>query len=100
MIRTTAGQLLINESLPEDLRDYKRTLDSKGIKNLMREVAQRYPDRYVDVSKRLADIGREAATESGGTSIGPEHLSKAKAAIKYEAQIRAQLKQILDRDDL
>lgn len=100
MIRTTVGQLLVNEALPEDLRDYNRTLSKKGVTDLMRDVAQRYPDRYVDVSKRLADIGREAATESGGTSAGPEHFSKAKASIKFEAEVRQQLRNILNNEKL
>lgn len=100
MIRTTAGQFLINDALPAELRDYSRKLDKKGVMELMRTVAQKHPDEYVKISKRLSDIGREAATESGGTSIGPEHLTKSQASVKYGQQIRDRLKVILANKEL
>ena len=44
-----AIQLLVNESLPEDLRDYSRTYDKDSINELMTAVADRYPDRYAEI---------------------------------------------------
>jgi len=38
-METTLGQFLINEVLPEDLRDYNRVLDKKGVDALLQKVA-------------------------------------------------------------
>lgn len=98
--RATLGQLLVNEALPESLRDYNRVLDKKGMVSLLQTVATEHPDRYREVSKALADIGREAATESGGNSFGLAHMKKAAAGRKYQQLMQSRLRQILDRDDI
>jgi hypothetical protein len=100
VLRATAGQILVNDALPEDLRDYSRVLDKDGMKALMRQVAQKYPDRYRDISKRLADLGRYAASESGGYSFGIEHMAKTKAGRKYEEQVRKRVTEILNNPGL
>ena len=100
MLRTTLGQLLVNDALPERLRDRNRVLDKKGMSTLLEQVANEHPDEYRDISKALADIGREAATESGGNSFGLAHMKKAKAGLKYQRMMQDRLKKILDRDDL
>lgn len=64
-MRTTAGQILLNEVLPEDLRDYRRVLDKKGLKELLREVYERHPDQYKEIVHRLADVGSKAVYRSG-----------------------------------
>ncbi len=100
MLRTSMGQLLINEALPEDMRDYDRTLDKKGMNTLLRELAQKHPEKYPEVSKKLNDIGRTVATEFGGYTFGLEHLRKSKVGKRYEQELRAKVKQILDNDRL
>lgn len=100
MLRTSVGQLLVNEALPEDMRDYARVLDKKSVGELLNALATRHPDKYVEVSKKLNDVGRTAATESGGYTFGLEHLRTAAAAKKYRDEIDRRLKHILDRDDL
>ena len=99
MLRTTLGRLLVNEALPEDLRDHARVLDKKGLSELMRQVAIKHPDKYVEISKKLVDIGREASTEGGGNSFGLKHMKKAKAAFAAQKELDRKLKQILDDDD-
>jgi hypothetical protein len=99
-MRTTVGQLLINRALPEPMRDYNRVLNKDGMKQLFNRLATEFPDQYREVSKKLADIGREVATESGGNSFGIEHMMKAKAGLKYQQLLKDRLKKILDRDDL
>ena len=91
MRRTTLGRFLVNEALPEDLRDDSRILDKKGLSDLMRQLALKHPDKYVEVSKKLSDIGREASTEGGGNSFGLKHMKKAKAALE-EAGGKVELK--------
>ena len=62
-----AVQLLINSLLPEDLRDYTRTYDTKAIGKLLSTVAERYPDRYAEIAKGIADVGRKASYLQGET---------------------------------
>ena len=62
-----AVSLLINSVLPEDLRDNGRPLDKKSTEKLLAEIGQRYPDRYADVVKVIADAGRRAAYFQGET---------------------------------
>jgi len=100
MLRMTMGQLLVNEALPEDMRDPSRVLDKKGMSVLLRELAQKHPEKYVEVSHKLSNIGRDVATEFGGYSFGLEHLRKAEASKVQQLKTKAQLKRILDNDDL
>lgn len=62
-----AVQLLVNSHLPEDLRDYNRPLDSKGIGKLMATIGKEHPDDYERVSKAISDIGRNASYAQGET---------------------------------
>lgn len=94
MLKTTLGRLLVNDALPEDMRDYSgaMVLDKKGISKLLQEVAERYPERYRDVSHKLAQIGQETAYHTGGFSFGIDDLKITPAA----AAIREQLRQKVD----
>ena len=56
-----AVHLLVDSKLPEDLRDPSRKYDTKSVSALMTAVAQRYPDRYDEISKAISDIGRNAS---------------------------------------
>ena len=67
-METTAGQILINEALPEDMRDHSRVLDKKGIQALMTELAHKHPDRYVEVNQKLHMLANEAVTLHGGSA--------------------------------
>jgi len=94
MLSTTAGQFLINESLPPDLRDYNRVLDMKGIKKLFQDIAEKHPDNYKDITKKLFDIARTSAYETGGYSFALEHLTKAKSAKAITEKIRQKVNAI------
>lgn len=96
MLQTTAGQLLVNELLPKDLRDYDRTLDKKGISVLLRSVADGYPQRYRELVKELSDVGRDVAYSTGGFSFGLKHLRKSRAAINAYGKLALKLSQITD----
>lgn len=98
--RTTMGRLLVNEALPEDMRDDARVLDKKGINTLLRDLAEKHPDKYVEVSKKLNDIGRTVATEFGGYSFGLEHLKTSQIAQKNRAEIQTKVAQILGNERL
>jgi len=53
----TVGQIMVNQTLPEDIRDYKRVLDKKNTKAVMQAVAEKYPDRYENIMHEIKKIG-------------------------------------------
>lgn len=92
-MKTTVGQILINESLPEPLRDYERPLDRKTVHQLLRTVAQHYPEQYNDVTYALMNVGANAATIAGApASIS---LDSMRAGLKA-GQLRRDLRQKID----
>ena len=64
---TTIGQVLVNDALPPQFRDYDRVMDSKGIEEVLQAVAREAPETYASVTKRLMDIGNAAAYDTGTT---------------------------------
>ena len=62
-----AIQLLVNSKLPEDLRDYERSMDKKSISALLADVARKYPERYEEIAKNISDVGRNASYLQGET---------------------------------
>jgi DNA-directed RNA polymerase subunit beta' len=94
MLKTTLGNLMVNESLPEDMRDYGRVLDGAGIKKLFQDVAVRHPDKYREVAKRLSDVGRDVAYSTGGFSTSLEDMRPSRAAERIKEQIRRDVQMI------
>lgn len=62
-----AIQLLVNQALPEELRNYSRTMDSTSIGALMAEVARKHPEQYEGIAKTISDLGRKASYLQGET---------------------------------
>jgi|SaaInlV_165m_DNA_1040744.scaffolds.fasta_scaffold08299_3 hypothetical protein len=62
-----AIDLLLNSYLPEDLRDYSRQYDKKGLHTLMADIAKKHPDKYRELSKVISDTGRNASYIQGET---------------------------------
>lgn len=96
----TAGQILVNEILPPDMRKPGLVLDKKGLASLLSEVAKKYPEKYKDISYKLGKIGYEAAFTTGGNSFGLKHMRRAQSAIKSRQQLDGKLSQLLDDDHL
>ena len=96
----TAGQILVNEALPPDLRDYDRPLDKKGLKRLLTQVAQQYPDRYREISKRLNDLGRIVSQRTGGFSFGIEDLETPPEVKAEREKLQQDVRKILSNPDL
>jgi hypothetical protein len=92
--KATIGQLLVNESLPEQYRDYNRVLDGKTVQKILQDIAEKDPDSYKPVLKKLFDVGRDVAYTTGGFSFGLDSLSTAVASKKTNLEIRAKVKQI------
>jgi DNA-directed RNA polymerase subunit beta' len=93
-MKTTIGQIMINEALPAELRDYSRVLDKKGVKELFTRLAEKHPDQYTEVAKNLMDIGRDFATQTNGYSFGLDALEKTAAATKAEYELEQKLAKI------
>jgi hypothetical protein len=90
----TPGQLLIEDSLPEDMRGRPRILDGKGLRSLFQELAEKHPDKYREVTQRLMDVGREAMYTSGGYSFGLRHMLPARSFIQHRARLQREIQQI------
>lgn len=63
----TVGQIIVNDCLPPEFRDYERVLDSGGLETLLQRIAHERPEIYSEVTKRLMDIGNDAAFDEGVT---------------------------------
>jgi hypothetical protein len=93
-LETTIGQLLINQALPEDMRSYDRVLNKGGVAELFTALAEKHPDKYRQVAKDLSDIGRDAATETGGYSFGLRHLRTPVSAKLTLEGVRKKIREI------
>ena len=64
-MKATAAQILINDILPKELRDYKRIITKKEIKSILNEVARKYPNQYKEIVSKLSNIGQDIAYLKG-----------------------------------
>ena len=64
---TTPGQILLNEALPEDLRDESRVWTAGAMEKVLAEVAKRYPEQYSSISHKLLQLGRHAVYDEAAT---------------------------------
>lgn len=94
------GQLLVNQSLPPDLRDYNRVLDKKGVQQLLDTVARKYPEKYAEIAKNLSDVGRKVAYHSGGFGVGLESLRQTQAAKIARINLARDLQQVYSNRSL
>lgn len=100
MLKTTLGQVLINEALPEDMRNYDRVLDKKNMGALATDLAKRHPDKYREVMKRIHDVARETAYSTGGLSMGLKDIQSTFASKRAEIAVKKQLRQIMSDPDM
>lgn len=64
---TTVGQLLINEALPEDMRDYTRVWNKDSSRTFLETVARTHPELYKDILFKLNKVGASASTTGNVT---------------------------------
>ncbi|NDC55431.1 MAG: hypothetical protein EBZ69_01150 [Alphaproteobacteria bacterium] len=91
---------MVNEALPEDMRDYERVLDKKNMGTLATQLAKKYPDRYREIMKKIHDISRDAAYTTGGLSMGLQDIRPTFASQQAQIKVRKQLRQILGDTNL
>lgn len=93
-MRTTIGQLLIDNALPADMRGRNRVLDKKGSQELFQELAEKHPDKYREYAQKLLGVGRDVAFTSGGYSVGVDDLLPSLAARKMRLELGQKLRAI------
>jgi hypothetical protein len=95
-MKTTIGQILVNDQLPEDMRAYGRTWDQNTTKDIFRELAEKHPDDYADVARKLTNVSREAAYLTGGASFGLRHLRAPPSVRESRIRLTRKIQNILD----
>jgi len=96
MLRTTIGQLMLNNALPEDMRDYTRKWDKKTSKKIFDELAKKYPDKYRDVAKQLSDVSRDVVYSAGGFSFGIDDLLPTPAVLASRTRLKRRIHDIME----
>jgi adenylate kinase family enzyme len=86
---------MIEDALPENMRGRNTVFNKSSLQTLLRELADKHPDKYVEVSQKLANIGRQVATETGGFSFGLGALTQTAGAKATLAEIRGKVKKLL-----
>jgi DNA-directed RNA polymerase subunit beta' len=66
-METTIGNILVNEKLPQDLRDYQRVLDGKAQGKLIRQIGEKHPKDYGKIVKDIKDLGDKYSTLEGSS---------------------------------
>ena len=97
---TTAGQILVDDALPQQHRGKGLTLDKKETGRLMTQLAKELPPaEYVEVLQRLNNVGRQVATEYGrSASISLDDLKLPEEIKVKREKLREDLRKIRDSD--
>jgi hypothetical protein len=99
VVRTTVGQLLVNDALPERYRDFSRVLDRKGLTALAARIAAEDPGSYRETMYRLQRTGG-LVSHAAGASFHPRDLLQGPAASRRIAELRARVAALVNDDTL
>lgn len=95
-MNTTVGQLLLNEALPADMRDYDRVIDKKSLQKLFTELAEKHPDEYAEVTQKFHNIGHDVVTRHGGVaSLSLAALRTPQRVKDMHGEIQTGIQQII-----
>ena len=92
LIETSVGRLILNSSLPHDYPYINKLIDNKGLKGLLRDVIEKYPnEEAVVILDKVKVLGFEYCTLSG-ISWGMDDLvvpkEKGKLIEEAEEEVR------------
>lgn len=94
---TTIGRIMINEALPEELRDDNRVYDGKAIRALYSEIAEKHPEIYADINRKLNKLSLEFVGTHGGTaSLSLKDLELDEKTSAKRELLRKKIKEITD----
>lgn len=98
----TLGQYKLASILPEGLRDYAYIpLDKKNSKNLLKELAVKYPDKYEEVLSQLQTLSKEVSTTHGkNLSVSLKDLIPPKETQALRSRIKADMGKVLQNPRL
>jgi hypothetical protein len=80
----------VSQILPEDLRQPSYDLSKNGMAAILTGVASKYPEQFRVISKRLGDLGRNAAWYQGYSTTAADTLPVINTSIYYK-QMDAEL---------
>lgn len=66
-MKGTLGQIMVNQALPKDLRNFETPLVGDQLELVLTAVAKDDPEKYREISHKLQNLGREAAYLEGVT---------------------------------
>jgi hypothetical protein len=95
MLKTTLGQVLINEALPPEMRDYDRVLTKKSMGAVATQLAKEHPEKYREVMKKLHDVGKDAGYTTNGLSFSLKHIRPTLAVRAAQMRTQQAMQQIL-----
>lgn len=95
MLKTTLGQLLINDALPREERDYNRVLNKKNMAALGTRLAENHPEKYREIMKKIHDVARDVGYSSGGLSMGLEDIRQTDASKLAGQRVKLAMRKIL-----
>lgn len=96
-MEATVGSIVINDLLPDDLKDYNRVLDKKTTGKLLTTLAKRYPDLYKDISHKLLQFGYKAAYLTGGQSFGLDDIKESSVVKEIRDKIEQETQDVLEK---
>lgn len=85
---------MVNEALPEELRDHNRVLMGADLDNVLERVGREHPDKYREISHALVQLGREASFREGTTISIKDLLPPKKLRDETLAHVDAQEQRI------
>lgn len=88
---------MLDRALPERFRGKYGTLDSKGLKKFLTNVAENSPDDFPQVIKALVDVSRDTIYRRGNdASLGLDDLVMPPELQKYRDKVRAEVDDIME----
>lgn len=95
MLKTTVGQVLVNEALPPEHRNFERVMIGPELDDLLAEIGRKSPGKYREVTHKLVQLGREAAFREGTTLSLDDLKPPAKFRQEVFDHVRAQQERIV-----
>ena len=66
-LKTTIGQYMINDELPDKLKDYKRVMTGDKIEEMLTIIGRKHPNRFTEVINKWKNLGYNYAYLEGNT---------------------------------